>query len=512
MSYAVVSTKRSSLKVYTTTNSAAKNQIGLIPTGTTVETLDYRLVNNVEWLKVKSNEISGWVILKHPSVSYYYLENLGAKALANNTAVYYAGTSSWLGTDDSVGNIITAENDGKKRETYGVVTNIQEGTKSSTVEITQELSKSVTDFSFPGTKMYGTPNDASVQPPQMVQNSKGYPTMVRYDTNLKRFIYDYSTDYSSNEFIAAINEVKNSVNLHQESSAQLYDRYSRYYNRFKVATVDDVLTKTFAHVFFTRPDCNIVQYNGNNNYTLLNQVANKPDYLLEYKNNIETLLQLVQTTGAEHQFMMLPSNRVTSFECKDRSIKSDTYGKTFHGNSIAYGRHIDDSTAASEVSISFTDDRDLHLLRMHQMWVEYISDVNKGILRPNDNYLFSRCLDYACSAYYIVCAENGEDIIYWSKLYGVFPTSIPDSIMSWNKSQVITNPEISITYQYSWKADWKAETITEFNLNSSGSLEYLRTYNPDILSTGSTWVGAPFIEMVKDGLGRTVYKLRFRKV
>ena len=30
------------------------------------------------------------------------------------------------------------------------------------------------------------------------------------------------------------------------------------YNRFKLAMPDDILTKGFAHVFFTRPDCNIL--------------------------------------------------------------------------------------------------------------------------------------------------------------------------------------------------------------------------------------------------------------
>jgi hypothetical protein len=114
-----------------------------------------------------------------------------------------------------------------------------------------------------------------------------------------------------------------------------------------------------------------------------------------------------------------------------------------------------------------------------------------------------------------VCAENGEDIIYWSKLYGVFPTNIPDSIMTWSKGQYVTNPEINITYQYSFKRDWNADIISEFNMMHNianyGSTTYVKTYDKNILSTGNTWVGSPFIEMVKDPLGRTVYKLRFRR-
>lgn len=510
MNYAVVSTKRSSLKVYTTSNSAEKNKIGVIPKGTTVEVLDSRTVNNVEWVKVKTDRISGWVILQHPSLSYSYLEPaVNTFALSNSHNTLYNTAVVRQNSTSKISEIINTENKGSTTLTKGEVPDIENNRNYYSKVVNNQNLQSVTDFSFTGQKHYVN-SDESKNLPQNVQNSKGFPVEV-YDSGAERYKYNYEMDYADNGFITALNDIKKSINFHEDSSIQLFERYAKYYNRFKVATPDDTLTRTFAHVFFTRPDCNICYTSGSDHLTLSDEVKNDPDYLREFKNNPGLLMQLSQAVGLNHEFMMLPSNRVNSFECKDRTIKSDTYGKTYRGNSISYGKSIDESTAASEVSISFTDDRDLHLFRMHQLWVEYISDVNKGRLRPMQNHLTNRCLDYACSAYYIVCAENGEDIIYWSKLYGVFPTNIPDSVMTWNKSQYITNPEISITYQYSFKKDWHAETIAEFNLNSSGDRIYLPSYNPYTMSTGNTWVGAPFIEMVKDNLGRTVYKLRFRQ-
>jgi len=515
LDYAVVKTRRSSLKVYTTSNSSDKNYIGSLPTGSKVEVLDYRVVNNVEWVNVKNSNISGWVILKHPSVSYSFLEMEGISLMAMNSDTVYNSAVTRQTNKSTISTSIVQDNSGSKIKTSGkVVENIETGKKVNTYKVSHPslALSTINSFNFSGSRVTKPKqiNPEVSESPTKVQNSKGFPA-AEFDPSTNKYKYNYETDYADNSFIQAVNDLKESINLHEESSIQLYERYAKYYNRFKVATPDDMLTRTFAHVFFTRPDCNVIYSTGSNNLTLVDQVKSIPDYVYEFKNNPSTLLQLSQSVGLDHQFMMLPSNRVTSFECRDRSIKYDTYGKTLHGNSIAYGRHIDDSLAAGELSISFNDDRDLHLFRMHQFWVEYISAVNKGELRPKDNHLINKVLDYACSAYYIVCAENGEDIIYWSKLYGVFPTNIPDSIMTFAKSQFITNPEISINYQYSFKKDWNTEIITEFNLNSSGSKNYLETYNPKILSTGNTWVGAPFIEMVPDKLGRTVYKLRFRE-
>ena len=514
MGYATVSTKKSSLKVYNITNSSDKNMIGTIPSGSKVETIDHRIVNNVEWLKVKTENISGWVISKHPSVSYSFLEmDTSTFALNYTDGSIGAAIGSYLiksigETKNAMDTI--APNAGTIEETDGIVSNVIEETKSPTFKLTAGKSDAIENLTTTGYRIYNSRDrDPAHDLPENIQNIKGYPTLDKFDSSSERYVYDYSTNY--NEFTDAINDLHKSINLIQESTTQLYDRYSRYYNRFKVASVDDVLTKTFAHVFFTRPDCNIIQSVGSESITLVDQLSKNPDYEIEFKNNPGVLLQLSQAVGLNHQFMMLPSNRVNSFECRDRNIDTVKYGKTFHGHNIAYGRQLDESLSANEVSITFTDDRDLRLLKLHQLWVQYISDVNKGRLRPSHIHLVNKELDYASSAYYIVCAENGEDIIYWSKLYGIFPTVIPDSVMSWDKAQIITNPQLNITYQYSFKRDWNSSIIAEFNLNSSGEYKYLETYDSNILSTGNTWVGAPFIEMVRDDAGRTIYKLRFRK-
>lgn len=513
MSLATVNTKRSSLKVYNTTITSDVYYVTSLPIGEVVDIDAEKTVNNIIWAHVTSNSGSGWVVKKHPSVTYSYLEDAGP-------ALYAMGDTT---TSSSVRNTTSSGSGGYYSGTYSGMNLTTTGTKRETTGRTMDSYAShstveVTPSEFKMEEVSGSRNrsdhaNKDADPPWIIQNSKGFPKLLGYDTTKGRYAYSYEMDYTDNALSSMMQNMRKSNNLELEDQMTLYDRKSKYYNRFKVATPNDVLIKTFSHVFFTRPECNIIENIGGNNFRLCDTVSGSQDFITEFQRNKPMLMQLSRNVNLPHRFMMIPSNQVSSFETRDRQIKTDTYGRTLHGNSIAYGRTIDESQAASEMSISFTEDCDLHLTRMHQLWVEYIDGCYKGRFRPSDAHLMNRELDYACSVYYFVTGPDGETILYWSKIYGVFPTNIPDSVFGFTKGNTITNPEISISYQYSLKRDMKIATLHEFNLNAftSGnqSYEYAKTYDKNVLGTGYTWVGAPFVEAVQGNRG-LIYKLRFK--
>ena len=86
-----------------------------------------------------------------------------------------------------------------------------------------------------------------------------------------------------------------------------------YYNRFKKALPDDVLTKGFMHIFFTRPDLNILSSSGDD----LNSVVAK-DAFFKYKwmQKKDLVKQLVKDSGATSDFLMLLSNKASSFSLR----------------------------------------------------------------------------------------------------------------------------------------------------------------------------------------------------
>ena len=304
------------------------------------------------------------------------------------------------------------------------------------------------------------------------------------------------------------------LNKSEQGAQSTFTHYTEYYNRFKIPTLNDVFQKGFAHVFFTRPDCNILKPGGN---ALTDAFAVDPEFSYAWRNNSSLVKQLTLDNGQNHHFMLSLSNKAASFSLKDEQIKSDTYGKSFKGWQIAYGRNNVESKSADNFTVTFNDDRTLHIYLLHKLWVDYISEVYQGRKAPKSEYIRERMLDYAASCYYIITAEDGETIIFWSKYYGVFPTTIPSNKYGWAQGNVIKKEDIDIEYQYSFKEDMNPEALVEFNINAgvSGNKTYVPTFDTNLGHVGETWVGTPYIELVTNNTDPEcpyTFKLRFSSV
>ena len=324
----------------------------------------------------------------------------------------------------------------------------------------------------------------------------------------------YLTDY---EFVQdALKAVHNNLNIPtaRSSVVDLKNSYMTKYNRFKIAFADDQLTKTFAHVFFTRPDLNIFTPGSDENLKLNSQTSIDPLFTYLYETDRNILASLTRRLSVNHDFNFLLSSKAGSFELNDEELTTVEHGETYTGHKMKYGKHTIASKTAGSFSINFSDDSDLRVYKMHKAWIEYISKVYRGIFKPHPEYARERVLDYPVSAYYFLCGPDGETIIYWSKYTGVFPSSIPNATLSWTEGSILNMPKYSIQYQFSWKDDFNPLSLAEFNLNSKNynSYKYLKTYEPTLLSTGKTFTGAPFVETVIGKDGSYVFKLRFRAI
>lgn len=339
--------------------------------------------------------------------------------------------------------------------------------------------------------------------PSIVQNPSGYPKVVSGPSGSNgAYTYDYALSYNSSELNLSAS-YKNG-NLDVEGIPKNTFMNITKYNRFKLAYPDDVLSKGYMHIFFTRPDLN---YDAG---------EAKADPFVKYvmSRSPNLLGQLQKYSGLPNQFMMLLSNRVTNFPLSDDGIKNAEMGKSRSGFAVAYGRRRD-SELGSSINIGFNDTRDFDILNLHKLWIDYIVNVYSGRWSPRDQYISGKILDYAIAAYVIVTAEDFETILFWSKYYGLFPVSTPYSSMQWNHGKIMENPELSVTYRYSWKEDLNPVALAEFNMNAfNGNVpegsHYYPTYNRSIGSIGSTWLSTPFIEYTNRGGGNMAMRLRFR--
>jgi len=337
-------------------------------------------------------------------------------------------------------------------------------------------------------------------------NSSGFPTSV-VDNGVKIYNYFTDTSFLNNNLKA----VRNNLNLIGDDGFKSISRnLFRRFNRFKVAYPDYHLGKTFSHVFFTRPDLNLVDPLGGGNYQLNSQVSNDPVFYYLFKNNPEVILSLTRHFSAGHDFHAFLSNTASSFELSDEFIKTVEHGETFTGYKVQYGKNNIESRTAGSFSVSYIDDQDFSVYKTHKAWIEYISRVYRGEIKADRDYIKKKILDYACSVYYIVCGPDGETILFWSKYYGVFPTNAPSSTQSWSRGNMVKMPEYSINYAYAFKEDFSPLSLAEFNKNSTGYYLYKKTYEKELLSTGKAMAGAPFIETRQDNSGGYDFKLKFR--
>ncbi len=334
----------------------------------------------------------------------------------------------------------------------------------------------------------------------------------RYKAPLNRT--GYFNDYHY-EILSDLKILETNLNIVTTASgiSDIKHQMLNKFNRYKIAFPDIQLTKSFAHVFFTRPDLNIYNSGGSGYFTLTSAVSNDPVYYYLDKNNPDLLKSLTKKFSSKHDLNPFLSNMARSFQLRDEELETDDTMESLTGHKIKYGMSNIKSKTANEFTIRYIDDNEYKVYKIHKAWIDYISKVYRGELAPKSDYVKYRILDYACSVYYFLCAEDGETILFWSKYTGVFPLNIPSAASSWTYGDLLKMPDLDITYAYGWKEDFNPVTLAEFNMNSGklSDKKYAVNYEPELTSTGKTFVNAPFVETRKGPNGEYNFKLRFRK-
>lgn len=320
-----------------------------------------------------------------------------------------------------------------------------------------------------------------------------------------------------------------------EGSPLTYLRLSATrYNRFKLPTPDSVLQKSFAHVFFVRPQCNVKMSASQNKMDEASHdnssFSSNPNYMYAASNAPQIVHELsYDCMNQSSDFSFILSNAAISFSLNDEYINTDTYGTGYTGYKVSYGKHGVESRTAGEFTVSFQDDRNMDIYHMIKLWCDYIDGCYTGTYHPKADTILNHILDYTGAVYYILTAEDGETILFWSKYYGVYPSTIPSNQYSWSAGTLLSHITLDVKFNYSWKEDYNLAAIAEFNYNSrledaiqssdgGNSVAMVPTYNKNLGTAGRTWVGAPFIETVYEnggeagnyGNGNMVFKLRFR--
>lgn len=314
------------------------------------------------------------------------------------------------------------------------------------------------------------------------------------------------------------------------------------YNRFKVPDTNLAHNKTFTYVFFTRPDVNLLTPGS---LKANDQALNHSEVAMIWKRYPELFKLLTDNSRCadSNNFNMLLSNQVRSFDIQDEEITTNRAAKSWHEYEMQYG-DVYTGRSAGTFRCNFDETSDYSVINFIKLWITYIDMVSKGAWSPSYNlrggdisnrninysHIFTKTLDYAASAYVFKCGPDGEDVLYWTKYFGVFPINTGAQALSWDHGTMPgEGTKLNIGFAYSAKRDMNPISLIEFNQNAgvplpaaNNSVTYEDAFNPNYGHTDRPFVGAPFIamdlgstEMLSDRVNtarkRTEIRLKFQK-
>lgn len=360
------------------------------------------------------------------------------------------------------------------------------------------------------------------QDTSIIQNQYGYPYNTYKDSAMSALSqYDYKFIPGDPRYAGGpaasledkLMRARASLGIPVHGDNQIAKSMKYYmYNRFKVPDPNVAFNRTFTHVFFTRPDLNILKVSGTR-YTVADQCANHTEASLLWRRYPELFKLLVNNyrCGDANNFNLLLSNQILTADISDETLGTVEAGSSWdQEHSVMYGEAYT-GRGKGELHCTFSETADLAIIQLMKLWITYIDNVRRGAWKPSYNlsgapknrfsasHVYSRTLDYAASAYVFKCGPDGEDVLYWTKYYGIFPINTGASALSWDASSGAPDspPKLSINFAYSAKRDMSPISLLEFNHNAcvSGDVLYHPAYNANYAGTSRPFVGTPYIEI-----------------
>lgn len=326
---------------------------------------------------------------------------------------------------------------------------------------------------------------------------------------------------AANEFIESNNlsYLKRYNHIHNagtgNGSVHKYDRTYRF-GYFEPSP----LTDTREFLFFTRPDLYIVNTSGSNKGKLRNELMYEP-FFTELYAGYKDIIGMLQssynpgTIKSNDPFNHLLQNQVINTldvpamnsELIETPVNSFGVGYGYRGSSEA-------SDDKPTFSLEFKDSRWLEVYRFFKAYEKYETIKHHGNLRPRKEYILSRVIHDAFAIFKILTLDDMETIVYFGKMYGVTPKSLPRDVF--NTTIFDSGLTYSIDFEAAFYEDMEPDIIADFNALATPALASKKynvgTYNDVLDIVDHRPANVAYIERVKSEKSPAgfVYKLRWK--
>lgn len=285
----------------------------------------------------------------------------------------------------------------------------------------------------------------------------------------------------------------------------IYDRYDmewyKKFTRFGIIDPYNALTTTKEYIFITKPDLCLMNSNGK----VSNILSNNP-FFVDAINRYNPVARQLQSSYSysDGPFMNILSNSITS-SLDLPGISADTIetGGNVMGTRIRYRGTSYKSDEDFDFNLEFEDTKYLDVYMLFKMYDEYEKLKWDGALNFSNaesdrwvNYILNKVLHDQVSIYKFVVGEDGYRIVYWARIVGCVPTSIPrDAFGDMNNSDT---QKITVGWKGHFVRDMDPIIISQFNLlvsdRASGKAE-LPLYDIDSHAMDGRWSSTPYIDI-----------------
>lgn len=282
--------------------------------------------------------------------------------------------------------------------------------------------------------------------------------------------------YSTKGFQDIAEHIKNTYGFTSNINEGMHMERS-FVNRFGVTLIDNTLAHTRTHIFIGKPTCNILDTSSG----LVPEDLGKKDADLAMLINQDKSLytQLNGRIPGTTPFMTALQNRVVGISFQDANLSKAESAANIRGIRQEYPISYAESLVNVPITLTFAMDRNAEAFKLTNVWVTYMEKVKEGTLaQAYEDTIYNR-MSYTCPIWVFVTEENNHDIIFWAKLVGNYPTTIPYSIFS---NQGIINREvreISVSFSSAMFKPFDAYALMEFNdMQKSMTKYYWADYVP----------------------------------
>lgn len=292
----------------------------------------------------------------------------------------------------------------------------------------------------------------------------------------------------NNNFIISPYEAQTIINAsNMFSKNYIYDNRFTKFAKYGIMDLYNEHTFSREYLFFSKPDLHIMETEKSGYlYKPLSQLPFFIDALRLYPQCIYSLQQTLPSSisNPKTKYMPILSNQVSSTLDLPTIAATETGGNV---NLYQFGINNRDGSEISdcnvEFSLEFKDTKYLDVYMLFKIYDEYIRETYKRDILPTKISYIDNKIDSKSFSVYKIIVDDTNTVMYYAKITGVYPMSVPRDAMSGFDGSGIKE---TVQFKGQFVRDMDPVIIQELNLltckslglntNSDGNISIQKNY------------------------------------